>query len=258
VNDRLFPSALREVRDDLTKRPVIVGMIALGVILGISGPFNTLDVIPAAPRILYWVTVVFLTFATGSLVSTITHELFNSHKAWIGILASTIAIGLAVTCVLCLLNGVLFGQWYASLSAFMNQLGIVTAISGVIELGSFAVRTGSTASSVASVPLMERLPMDKRGALVGLAAEDHYVRVTTINGEELVLLRLSDALNEVGATKGLQIHRSHWVALDQVTQVTRIADRGQVTLSDGTTRPISRGFMPSVREAGLLPKRRAK
>jgi hypothetical protein len=38
VTDRLFPTALRELQADLSKRPVIVGVLALGLLLGISGP----------------------------------------------------------------------------------------------------------------------------------------------------------------------------------------------------------------------------
>jgi hypothetical protein len=38
VTDRLFPTALREVQADLSKRPVIAGVLALGLILVISAP----------------------------------------------------------------------------------------------------------------------------------------------------------------------------------------------------------------------------
>ncbi len=103
------------------------------------------------------------------------------------------------------------------------------------------------------MPTIPRAPQ-KRGALIALSAEDHYVRVTTTAGTELVLMRLADAMAEISQTQGLQVHRSHWVALDQVVKVIRIGGRGELTLSDGSTRPISRGFMPAVRAAGLLPK----
>ena len=72
----------------------------------------------------------------------------------------------------------------------------------------------------------------------------------------MLLMRLSDAINEVGATDGLQIHRSHWVAMDQISDVRRINDRGEVTLSSGDTRPISRGYMNAARDAGLVPRGR--
>ncbi|MFK8032582.1 MAG: LytTR family DNA-binding domain-containing protein [Hyphomicrobiales bacterium] len=256
MTDGFFPSALRELRGDLTKRPVIVGMLALGAILGISGPFDTFSLLPAVPRIAYWTSIVVLAFATGSLVHALVHAALQKYSRWLRLLVISCCIGIAVTLVLSCINLIAFGYWYASWAAFFKQLGIVTLISGVIEMASFALHGGNASVATKPAALLERLSLDKRGVLVAVSAEDHYVSVTTTNGTELVLMRLSDALKEVGDTPGLQIHRSHWVALDQIKKVTRIDDRGEVTLSDGATRPISRGFMPAVRAAGLLPQGR--
>lgn len=253
VTDRLVPSALREVRTDLTKRPVLIGMLALGLILGISGPFNTINLIPALPRTLYWITVVFVTFAIGSLIDTILRRLLTGRPTALVTILSACGIGLAVTATLALLNLLAFGFWYGSWMDFVTQLGVVTMISAVVVVCSVLLSSAPTDTPAA---LLNRLPLDKRGALVSLSAEDHYVRVTTTKGEEMVLIRLSDAVAEVGSTEGLQIHRSHWIALDQIEKITRKGDRGEVTLSNQTTRPISRSYMPTVREAGLLPKGR--
>lgn len=250
--DGLFPSALREVRSDLSRRPVIVGMLALGIILGISGPFDTFRVLPAFPRIAYWVAIVVVTFVAGSLTSTVVHRLLEKRSKWLTLAVSTCAVGLVVTCVLELFNILAFGVLHETWADLARQLGVVTLISGVIEAGSLALRTDPQAEQAGVAPLLKRLPLDKRGALIAISAEDHYVRVTTGKGSELVLMRLSDAMNEVGGTDGLQIHRSHWVALDQISHVARSGDRGEVTLSDGSVRPVSRGFMPKVRAAGLL------
>ena len=86
-----------------------------------------------------------------------------------------------------------------------------------------------------------------------LSAEDHYVRLTTTIGTKLLLIRLLDAFKEVGNTCDMQIHRSHWVALDQIQKVERSGDRGKVTMKDESSCPISRKYMPDVRAAGMLP-----
>ena len=44
----------------------------------------------------------------------------------------------------------------------------------------------------------------------------NYVEVWTERGTHLVLMRLSDAIRETAGENGLQIHRSHWVALGAV------------------------------------------
>jgi DNA-binding LytR/AlgR family response regulator len=84
-----------------------------------------------------------------------------------------------------------------------------------------------------------------------MAVEDHYVHVTTSRGHELVLLRFSDALKEVGDTDGLQVHRSHWVAKSFVDSLKR--ENGKVTLilKDQKRIPVSRTYADAVRAAFL-------
>ena len=254
MTDGIFPSALRELRSGLSKRPVIVGVLALGVLLGISGPFDTLRILPMAPlRIVYWVIVVALTFATGNFASVLVHKAMKYRPKWLNILLSTCVIGIVVTIVLSVLNLIVFGIWPSTWVEVLNQFVIVTLISAVVEIGSFALGTGSQTQSENAVALMQRLPWEKRGPLVSLSAEDHYVRVTTTNGTKLLLIRLLDAIKEVGDTRGMQIHRSHWVALDQIQKVERSGDRGKVTMKDESSCPISRKYMPDLRAAGMLP-----
>ena len=100
--------------------------------------------------------------------------------------------------------------------------------------------------------LLTRLPLAKRGPLLSLSVQDHYVEVVTTRGRELLLMRLSDAIAETEGCAGLQVHRSHWVALDQVQAAHRDGARAVLTLSDGREIPVSRTYVPAAKEAGLL------
>lgn len=250
VNDTTFPSTLREARDHLTRRPVMVGIVGAGLILGISGPFETLGAIPAMPRVLYWLWVVAVSYGIGTVFSMTAHRWFSSSL--LALLVSVVSIGLAVALILVLMNRVLFGPIYGSWAHLLEMFGMVTLISAIVEVSGALLRSGNK-EPVGRPPLLKRLPFEKRGDLVSLSAEDHYVRVVSTKGAELVLMRLSDAMGEVGDTPGLQVHRSHWVALQQVSSVERNGDRGKVTLNNGEVIPISRSFLPDVRKAGLLP-----
>jgi DNA-binding LytR/AlgR family response regulator len=101
------------------------------------------------------------------------------------------------------------------------------------------------------VRLLARLPPAKRGRLLHLRVEDHYVEVTTDRGSALVLLRLSDAVAETAGVPGLQVHRSHWVALDAVARAGREGGRPALVLRTGTVVLVSRSFLPAARAAGL-------
>ena len=135
----------------------------------------------------------------------------------------------------------------------LNQFIIVTLILAVVEIGSFALCMGSQTHSESAVALMQRLLWGKCGPMVSLRAEDYDVRLTTANGTNLLLIRLPDAIKEVGDTRSMQIHRSHWVALDKIQKVERSDDCGKVTMKDESSCPISRKYMPDVRAAGMLP-----
>ena len=84
--------------------------------------------------------------------------------------------------------------------------------------------------------LLARLPHGTRGKLLHLAVADHPVDVTTDRGHALVLIRLSDAIAETAPTPGLQVHRSHWVALDAV-RGTRQVGKPVLHLQNGTVSP---------------------
>lgn len=105
--------------------------------------------------------------------------------------------------------------------------------------------------ALAAPALLERLPLPQRGPLLSLSVADHYVEVTTEKGRSLLLIRLSDAIREAHPTVGLQIHRSHWVALDAVARTIRVDGKLLVELKDGRRLPISRSYADPARAAGL-------
>ncbi|MEC9345835.1 MAG: LytTR family DNA-binding domain-containing protein [Pseudomonadota bacterium] len=99
---------------------------------------------------------------------------------------------------------------------------------------------------------LERLP-DRLGDTIHcLQAEDHYVRVYTPAGNDLVLHRFSDAVAELDGIDGLQVHRSWWIARAAVDDVVRRERKIFLKLGNGLEVPVSRRFVPDLREAGWL------
>ena len=98
---------------------------------------------------------------------------------------------------------------------------------------------------------LERLPLKLRGAEIwAVEAEDHYLRVHTSRGHDLILLRLSDAIDELTGLEGEQVHRSWWVARDGVMDVERGDGRAILTLKNGVKAPVSRTYARVIREKG--------
>lgn len=98
---------------------------------------------------------------------------------------------------------------------------------------------------------LERLPPKLAGAeLYAVEAEDHYLRLHTSLGQDLILMRLSDAIAELEGLEGAQTHRSWWVAKGAVTEAERGEGRAVLTLKDGAEVPVSRGFARQLRTEG--------
>lgn len=100
--------------------------------------------------------------------------------------------------------------------------------------------------------LLDRLPLEKRRGLIALSSQDHYTLVQTTRGEELVLIRLVDAIREAQPIQGIQFHRSHWVALKHISTARRDGGRAILTLSSKAEIPVSRSFIGVVRNTGLF------
>ncbi len=101
--------------------------------------------------------------------------------------------------------------------------------------------------------MYERLKPSLRSAeIYALMAEDHYVRVYTSNGEDLILMRLSDAIKEVGDLKGLSVHRSWWVAEGGVKAAKKSDGKIILELHSGQVAPVSRSNQKQVKQSGWI------
>jgi hypothetical protein len=98
--------------------------------------------------------------------------------------------------------------------------------------------------------LAARVPLSR---LLAVTAEDHYVRLHLEGGEKpLILYRFSDAVADLAATDGLQVHRGAWVAEGAVAGASRDGRRWTLKLEDGTAIPVSEARTAAVRAKGWL------
>ena len=101
--------------------------------------------------------------------------------------------------------------------------------------------------------LISRLkPALRRAEIYALEAQDHYVRVITSAGEDLLLMRLSDAIAEAAPLAGLSPHRSWWVAETGVAQVLRRGGKTIIHLKSNAEVPVSRGRLKILKAQSWL------
>ena len=93
--------------------------------------------------------------------------------------------------------------------------------------------------------LLTRIPSSLGHDLVYIKVSGHYLEVVTTLGSAVIVQRFSDAVAELG-DRGLQTHRSYWVAHEHIRRVVRRDHRTLLQLNGGYEVPVSRTFLPAV------------
>ncbi|CAM5562316.1 hypothetical protein MAUB1S_09424 [Mycolicibacterium aubagnense] len=270
----LMHSTLREMQA-LAFSPRFWGLILLATaVLGVTGPFGTYERLTLLPRLAYWLALALATFTAGyAAIRLVGRALFEGRavppvvRALVTGLAAGVPVAIVVTAFDWAALSAPIPHASSAITLFLNCALIAAALSlaSVLIEGETSADTepqaastlpdagSDTAASRQSTrpPLLDRLPPPLRGRLTSLSMQDHYVEVHTDKGSTLLLMRMADAMRETEGEAGLQIHRSHWVALDAITGTARQDGKLFLKLKDGTQLPVSRSFAAAVREAGF-------
>lgn len=253
VNDPLAMHLKREVAALFGSVQNLALLALVAFLAGLSGPFGTYEALSPLERHLCWALVVIGTAAAGHVTGTAV-ELVLRRRAWPTfprLLAASVLTALPVFAVVVLvLVGFGFGPDGNDLVVLYTQC---TAVVGGVTFLMFLAAPSADQIELSTTPkLLKRLPHAKRGRLIRLAAQDHYVEVVTTGGSALVSMRFRDAIAEATPEPGAQVHRSHWVALHAVADRCRVNDRIGLRLCDDSSIPIGRKFKSAARQNGLV------
>jgi hypothetical protein len=251
----------------MAKRVIIeIFMVMLiGIVLGLFGPFGSYAM-PTALRLIYWLGFVVAGYAIFRPIIIVGRWL--AEMIHIDVL---IGIGLALLLAavpMTFLVAWAFSGFVARIASWSEGLGLLylqVLLIGFLINGFFMLMFREPADPVAApattrnkapppVPQVptsfaDRLPPGF-GPLLALNSEDHYVRAIGESREELILIRLRDAVAELANVDGLQVHRSWWVARAAIAATRREGRTATLTLTTGRDVPVSREAMAAVRAAG--------
>ena len=230
---------------------VAAGFFAYG------GAFGS-GALPLAVRFAYWLGLMIVGFVWGVFVSSYVFgpDQRVAGRLWLRTLLTSLAISIPYSVVVGVVTHFTRGSRFNNLVDLADLLLSVTLISAVmIGVNVLVGRQtgGMTAASSKPPKFLERLPLKLRGAEIwAVEAEDHYLRLHTSKGQDLVLMRLSDAVDELEGIEGAQVHRSWWVARDAITEAVRGDGRATLTLKDGAEVPVSRTYARLLRERNWI------
>lgn len=244
-------------------------VVAIGAVLGRIGPFDTFSELPTAARYAYWIGLTLLLWLQTAIAM---HLLRDAAGHWSWPLRTVVAALLGA------LPTAFEVAWAEDLLRVTRDLGLVDVamIYGDVALIAVALalplelidghrlitrRSDAPPRSINMInvdevhvdTLIAALPPERRGTLLALEAEDHYLRVHTDRGNALVHKRFSDAIADIAAIEGLRVHRSWWVAKAAIERAERDGDRLSLRLRGGLVVPVSRTYALAVRHAGFVP-----
>lgn len=227
----------------------------VGLVMAELGPYRTLDA-PQPLRTAYWLLAVF----GGGLACILAERAIASRVSqfWIRIAVASLIITPPVTLYIYVLNAVMLDlprRWWLIPQLAWQVLVVMLLL---MTLRALLWRRVVETRTVVMPPLPEaerdfrlRLSAKRRGArLIAIEAEDHYVRVHTDTGSELVTMRFSDALEELARAYGYRVHRSWWVMGEAIEGVRWTRAGGEVRLTGGIVAPVSRSYAAALKSAG--------
>lgn len=253
-------------------RSTLVAFVA-ALVFAYVGALGT-GAAPFALRFAYWNAVILPGSMLGLVVTALVRGWGKlAHRRWAEIGLVALAVSIPHTFLVVVASALFFGIDAITLGVVANFGTAVLVLALVLTMINFLVSDETADPEVRSPsevsdqctdasgddrelpclpPLLaEKLsPHLRAGRLIAIAAEDHYLRVHTDLGHDLILMRMSDACALLPETVGARVHRSWWVARAAVVLQTVEGSRMQLNLHNGALAPVSRSMQRIIREQG--------
>lgn len=246
-----LPPAWRRLASDLAI------LVAIGLLMGTLGPYGTMIASPGL-RYSYWLVAI----VGGGAIGLVIERLLVGRVAgrWLRVVATALVMTPPVTLFVLGTNKAMLGDQADFLPAYLGLLWQVFAISLPIMTVRALVWRDPVIETrmLVEPPLPEaeaafrrHLSAKRRAArLIAVEAHDHYLRVHTDSGSELITMRFADALAELARAHGYRVHRSWWIAADAIEAIHWHRGGGVARLASALEVPVSRTYRPLLKDAG--------
>lgn len=225
-------------------------VLIFGLALGLGGPYGTYESFPVIPRLLFWITALFIPWMVWESLFVLATRLVPvelNQRLLMALLMPLFSVfGSAFVTMLGIQSGFLKSNYFRQEwpMSFVSWLvfSFLVMLPLILIGDELSRRQRKSGGSELLTFLTEKLPLKLRGGqLIAIKSEDHYLRTYTTLGDDLILMSMQDALTALSGYPGVRTHRSWWIALDQVQPIT-VEDKGlsEIQLLSGLKVPISR------------------
>lgn len=228
-----------------------------GAFLGLIGPFGSYFNGPAWQRaffqiVCFWAGILIF----GTVIRILMARRLKPPAFWGLLIGAILIIDAPFSIVVSRFAQMLWPRLHFPLSMEWYEQALITSTPVVIFyvfLHRWRDRQRRLAQEAAGAPpSREGLLGAAPSQVLCLQMEDHYVRVHTASGSRLVLATLSQAMAALDGARGLQVHRSWWVAEKAVERAEQHGRNLRLKLANGVTAPVARSAVAQVRAAGWI------
>jgi hypothetical protein len=238
----------------------------LSVVLALAAPYNDVMAYDFPARLGYWSSVNAGAIVIAALVRHVVVRRVVNETLWV-LIAVALLQALILGPLIWLANIHVFGfhlqgmHWLAELTLIMLLIALCVALVRfeVARVRSLARRAiGEVLEEVQGAQpqqrpgFLERGEVPLEGPVQVVSADGHFLTVVTAEGTGRLRMRFRDALSELELLPGHRIHRSHWVAEEELLAIRPEGRRHVAILRSGMILPVSDGYLPRLRAAGFV------
>lgn len=245
-------------------------LAAIGLLFALLNPFGSVTDVPLSTAAPYWIVLILWGGLAGEGLAWLLRRYAPKLRLWAFLLCLSLMMALVVYPAVALAQAVVMHNpipaadtlrffFYVWLITILVSAGVVLGFrafgqrSGMFDPPAAEPPPSPPAAPGGSSSFLNRLPIRLRSStLYAVESEDHYLRVHTSGGEELILMRIADAVRELSGVEGLQTHRSWWVARAGLADATRENGKLTLKLKSGAEAPVSRTYLAAVKAAGWI------
>ena len=242
---------------------IFLGWISLSLVTAVVGPFSTYDTMPIGVRVLYWGGIIGASVVLSGGIQWLVARLPTQGPLHADLLGSALmapVFGMAITGFNHL---TLEHDRPFAMALGTNVLVVLLVCFGIVVFRAY-IRHHTADRSLWQGDVQPSEPKEDLPAFLReidpeigrpvnwIAADDHYLHVHGPTGSARVLMRFRDALEDLAHLPGLQVHRSHWVRTEAITELRPDGRRHVAVLPCGSEVPVSRSYLPDLRMAGVL------
>lgn len=247
----------RDWRIGRSGAPEFVGLFLVGLYMAAVGAFGTITE-PTSLRFAYWQLVM---LGGGAVAAVIEPWLEGPDLlARIPVLRAAVqavVMTAPITVLVWTTSRLMFGGRFRA-EGLVELAPSVLIVDIAVVVLAWLIRRAYRQPQPQPLPASDKAPppaiRDRlpprlaRAELYAVQAEDHYLRIHTSAGQELILMKFADALDALKSCDGMRAHRSWWVARGAVEEARWRRGRGELRIKPDLRVPVSRSYAAGLKD----------